>query len=145
MAKVGRPKNPPTCECYAEEVARRRQRRGKNKNLFTVQKFVKTSDYVMRDQNVTSIQLIAELAYYHGYGYLFCDASKIIDKLLSFFNVLLVVGNWFTGSAFVAALLAWLRGGAGRLRAVLEFTLTFRLAAGGFSAVAIALGWLPVA
>jgi len=51
----------------------------------------------------------------------------------------------FVGAVGASYLLAWLRGGTGRLRAVLEFTITFRLAAGGFSAAAIALGWLPLA
>jgi len=49
--------------------------------------------------------------------------------------------------AFVAAvgacyLWALLLGGAARLRGVLEFTILFRLAAGAFSTVAIARGWL---
>lgn len=60
----------------------------------------------------------------------------------------LVFMRWvgaFAGAVGASYLLAWLRGGNGRLRAVLEFTLTFRLAAGGFSAGAIALGWLPLA
>lgn len=52
--------------------------------------------------------------------------------------------------AFVAAvgasyLLALARGGGARLRGVLEFTIVFRLAAGVFSAGAIALGWLAPA
>lgn len=52
--------------------------------------------------------------------------------------------------AFVAAvgasyLLAVDRGGADRLRAVVEFTIPFRLAAGCFCAVAVGLGWLPTA
>jgi hypothetical protein len=49
--------------------------------------------------------------------------------------------------AFVAAvgacyLWALLLGGAARLRGLLEFTILFRLAAGAFSAIAIARGWL---
>jgi cytochrome c oxidase cbb3-type subunit 1 len=49
--------------------------------------------------------------------------------------------------AFVAAvgasyLIALVAGGGARLRAVFEFTIVFRLAAGLFSAVAIARGWL---
>jgi hypothetical protein len=49
--------------------------------------------------------------------------------------------------AFVAAvgasyLIALVIGGGARLRAVFEFTIVFRLAAGVFSAVAIARGWL---
>jgi len=59
----------------------------------------------------------------------------------------LVFLRWM--GAFVAAVGAsylWaLARGGGRLRAVLEFTILFRLAAGGFSAAAIGLGWLPAA
>ena len=49
--------------------------------------------------------------------------------------------------AFVAAvgasyLIALVAGGGARLRSVLEFTIGFRVAAGLFSAVAIARGWL---
>jgi hypothetical protein len=51
----------------------------------------------------------------------------------------------FVGAVGASYLWAWLRGGAGRLRTVLEVTILFRLAAGGFSAVAIARGWLPLA
>jgi hypothetical protein len=52
--------------------------------------------------------------------------------------------------AFVAAvgasyLWAWLQRRAHHLRAVFTFTIFFRLAAGGFSAVAIARGWLSPA
>jgi hypothetical protein len=52
--------------------------------------------------------------------------------------------------AFVAAvgacyLWAWFRRRALHLRFAFTFTLFFRLAAGGFSAVAIALGWLSPA
>lgn len=51
----------------------------------------------------------------------------------------------FVGAVGASYLLALIRGGGARLRAVLEFTLLFRLAAGGFSAAAIGLGWLPSA
>jgi hypothetical protein len=51
----------------------------------------------------------------------------------------------FVGAVGASYLLAVVRGGAGRLRAVFEFTILFRLAAGGFSATAIGLGWLPIA
>lgn len=51
----------------------------------------------------------------------------------------------FVGAVGASYLLAWMRGGRARLRAVLEFTIVFRLAAGGFSAVAIMLGWLSPA
>jgi hypothetical protein len=51
----------------------------------------------------------------------------------------------FVGATGASYLLAWWRGGEARLRAVFEFTILFRLAAGGFSAAAIGLGWLPVA
>jgi len=51
----------------------------------------------------------------------------------------------FVGAVGASYLLALVRGGGARLRAVLEFTILFRLAAGGFSAAAIGLGWLPVA
>ena len=49
--------------------------------------------------------------------------------------------------AFVVAvgasyLIALVIGGGARLRAVFEFTIVFRLAAGVFSAVAMARGWL---
>jgi hypothetical protein len=52
--------------------------------------------------------------------------------------------------AFVAAvgasyLWAWLRRRTHELRAVFTFTIFFRLAAGSFSAVAIARGWLSPA
>ena len=50
----------------------------------------------------------------------------------------------FVGAVGASYLLAGLRGGAGRLRGVFEFTVAFRLAAGGFSAAAIVLGWLPL-
>jgi len=51
--------------------------------------------------------------------------------------------------AFVTAvgasyLLALVRGGISRLLALFEFTLMFRLAAGTFSAVSVARGWLPL-
>ncbi|CAM3039549.1 hypothetical protein [Rariglobus hedericola] len=51
----------------------------------------------------------------------------------------------FVGAVGASYLLAWWRGGEARLRAVFEFTILFRLAAGGFSAAAIGVGWLPVA
>jgi hypothetical protein len=52
--------------------------------------------------------------------------------------------------AFVAAvgstyLWALLRGGIGRLRDMLEFTILFRLAAGSFCTVCIVRGWLAPA
>lgn len=50
----------------------------------------------------------------------------------------------FVGAVGASYLLAVVRGGVGRLRGVLEFTIPFRLAAGCFSAVAVGLGWLPV-
>jgi hypothetical protein len=50
----------------------------------------------------------------------------------------------FVGAVGASYLLAVARGGAERLRYVLEFTIPFRLAAGCFSAAAVALGWLPV-
>ena len=51
--------------------------------------------------------------------------------------------------AFVTAvgasyLLALVRGGVAQLRNILEFTIPFRLAAGLFSGVAIACGWLAL-
>jgi hypothetical protein len=49
----------------------------------------------------------------------------------------------FVGAVGASYLLAVARGGSARLWAVLEFTIPFRLAAGGFAATAIALGWLP--
>lgn len=49
----------------------------------------------------------------------------------------------FVGAVGASYLLALARGGDARLRAVLEFTIVFRLAAGGFSAAALGLGWLP--
>ena len=51
----------------------------------------------------------------------------------------------FVGAVGASYLLALMRGGGARLRAVLEFTILFRLAAGGFSAAAIGLGWLSPA
>lgn len=51
----------------------------------------------------------------------------------------------FVGAVGASYLLALMRGDGARLRAVLEFTILFRLAAGGFSAAAIGLGWLPMA
>ncbi len=51
----------------------------------------------------------------------------------------------FVGAVGASYLLALVLGGVTRLRAVLEFTILFRLAAGGFSAAAIGLGWLSVA
>ena len=51
----------------------------------------------------------------------------------------------FVGAVGASYLLALALGGVTRLRAVLEFTILFRLAAGGFSAAAIGLGWLSVA
>lgn len=50
----------------------------------------------------------------------------------------------FVGAVGASYLLAVDRGGVDRLRSVLEFTIPFRLAAGGFSAAAVLLGWLPV-
>jgi hypothetical protein len=50
----------------------------------------------------------------------------------------------FVGAVGASYLLAVMCGGTARLRAVMEFTIPFRLAAGGFSAVAVLLGWLPV-
>ena len=49
----------------------------------------------------------------------------------------------FVGAVGASYLLAVVRGGADRLRGVLEFTIPFRLAAGCFSGVAVGLGWLP--
>jgi hypothetical protein len=49
----------------------------------------------------------------------------------------------FVGAVGASYLLALVRGGTERLRAVLEFTILFRLAAGGYCAAALALGWLP--
>lgn len=49
----------------------------------------------------------------------------------------------FVGAVGASYLLALVRGGERRLFGALEFTIPFRLAAGGFSAAAIALGWLP--
>ena len=51
----------------------------------------------------------------------------------------------FVGAVGASYLLAVDRGGADRLKGVVEFTLPFRLAAGAFSAAAVGLGWLPVA
>ena len=48
------------------------------------------------------------------------------------------------GAVGASYLWALLRGG-GRLRAVLEFTIVFRLSAGAFTAVALLRGWLPPA
>lgn len=50
----------------------------------------------------------------------------------------------FVGAVGASYLLAMARGGEARLKSVLEFTIPFRLAAGCFSAAAVALGWLPV-
>ncbi|HSI07784.1 MAG TPA: hypothetical protein VK985_04280 [Rariglobus sp.] len=50
----------------------------------------------------------------------------------------------FVGAVGASYLLAVVRGGTARLRGVMEFTIPFRLAAGGFSGVAVLLGWLPV-
>jgi hypothetical protein len=49
---------------------------------------------------------------------------------------------WAVGASYLVALLV---GGTARRRHVLEFTLPFRFAAGGFSAAAIGLGWLTPA
>lgn len=51
----------------------------------------------------------------------------------------------FVGAVGGSYLFALVAGGAARLRGVLEFTILFRLAAGAFSAVAIARGWLAPA
>jgi hypothetical protein len=48
----------------------------------------------------------------------------------------------FVGAVGTSYLWALLRGGGVRLSGVLEFTLFFRLAAGTFSSIAIARGWL---
>lgn len=50
----------------------------------------------------------------------------------------------FVGAVGGSYLWAVWRGGEDRLRAVLEFTVLFRLAAGAFSAVAVARGWLAM-
>jgi hypothetical protein len=51
----------------------------------------------------------------------------------------------FVGAVGASYLLALVRGGTERLKSVLEFTILFRLAAGGFSGAALVLGWLPAA
>ena len=49
----------------------------------------------------------------------------------------------FVGAVGASYLLTVVLGGSVRLRAVMEFTIPFRLAAGGFSGAAVLLGWLP--
>jgi hypothetical protein len=55
----------------------------------------------------------------------------------------------FVGAVGLSYLLAWWQGSVGELRAQFRFTLPFRLAAGSFCAVAVAVGgltpmWLSV-
>ncbi|ATC64164.1 hypothetical protein CMV30_09460 [Nibricoccus aquaticus] len=49
----------------------------------------------------------------------------------------------FVGAVGATYLWAFLRNHRAYLRAVFELTIPFRLAAGAYSATAIALGWLP--
>lgn len=87
--------------------------------------------------------------FFTGLGLVFAPA-----RVLSLMRVAtpegdaLVFLRWvgaFVGAVGASYLLALARGGEARLRGVLEFTIPFRLAAGGFSAAAVALGWLPFA
>lgn len=48
----------------------------------------------------------------------------------------------FVGAVGASYLLAWLSGQQEQLRGVLRFTLPFRLGAGSYCAVAVAVGWL---
>ncbi len=84
-----------------------------------------------------------------GLGLMFLPA-----KILPLMRVELPASDALTYLRFVGAfvtavgasyLWAWLRGDINRLRNMLELTILFRLSAGGYSAVAIGLCWLPVA
>ena len=83
------------CECIEEYKARRKQRNGKNRK-WTIAKFNQISLYLNKDQDLQPLYIIAELAYFHGYGYLFCHAAKLIDKAQ---NALLIFKSIFTALA----------------------------------------------
>jgi hypothetical protein len=83
------------CECIEEYKARRKQRNGKNRH-YTIQDLNRISLYVNRDEKMQPLFIIAELAYFHGYGYLFCRAAKLIDKTQ---NALIIFKTIFTALA----------------------------------------------
>lgn len=83
------------CECIDQYKARRKQRNGKNRH-YTINDLNRISLYVNRDEKMQPLYIIAELSYFHGYGYLFCRAAKLIDKAQ---NALLIFKSIFTALA----------------------------------------------
>jgi hypothetical protein len=83
------------CECIDQYKARRKQRNGKKRH-YTIADLNRISLYVNRDEKMQPLYIIAELAHFHGYGYLFCRAAKLIDKAQ---NALIIFKTIFTALA----------------------------------------------
>jgi len=97
------------CECIDEYKARRKQRNGKRRH-YTIQDLNRISLYVNRDEKMKPLEIIAELAYFHGYGMLFCGSARAIDKANNLFRLFQSIFTTIAGSKLLSMLVAILRG-----------------------------------
>lgn len=81
------------CQC---SCCKKRGNRSKFKRLWTIKDLNRVALYVNRDQKMKPLEIIAEVSYFFGYGYLFCQAAKLIDKAQ---NALLIFKSIFTALA----------------------------------------------
>lgn len=120
--KKGKKMAEKVCECIEEWKARRKQRNGKKRH-YTIQDLNRISLYVNRDEKLKPLEIIAELAYFHGYGTLFCKSAREIEKLskavlvirevlvaITTAKVYSLIKDWLLGLPLKIGIYKWLLG-----------------------------------
>lgn len=95
------------CQC---SCCKKRGNRSKNKRLWTVKDLNRVALYVNRDQKLKPHEIIAEVAYFFGYGTLFCKSANELEKLASFALAVKEVMLAIAGSKLASLLKDWLLG-----------------------------------
>lgn len=113
------------CDCYEKH----RKNRSTKKRGYTIADLNRISVYVNRDEKIQPLFIIAELAYFHGYGTYFCKVYVLIQKLRSAWTFVQPILTTLA----TAKLLRWLQviatGGTIATGGFLSFMLVFSITA----------------